>query len=43
MDNPLLHVWTHLLDVQSQSKIDLGLNMDKVHYFDSETEKRIVL
>lgn len=31
------------LDVQSQSNIELGLNMDKVHYFDSETEKRIVL
>lgn len=30
-------------DVHSQSKMDLVLNMDKVHYFDSETEKRIVL
>lgn len=31
------------VDMQSQSNIDLVLNMDKVHYFDSETEKRIVL
>ncbi|KMP77523.1 sugar ABC transporter ATP-binding protein [Bacillus cereus] len=31
------------IDVHSQSKMDLALNMDKVHYFDSETEKRIVL
>lgn len=30
-------------DVHSQSKMDLALNMDKVHYFDAETEKRIVL
>ncbi|MFJ8531659.1 ABC transporter ATP-binding protein [Bacillus sp. NPDC094106] len=30
-------------DVHSQSKVDLALNMDKVHYFDAETEKRIVL
>lgn len=31
------------INVHSQSKMDLALNMDKVHYFDSETEKRIVL
>ncbi|SCC23278.1 ABC transporter [Bacillus cereus] len=31
------------IDVHSQSKMDLALNMDKVHYFNSETEKRIVL
>ncbi|WP_439022341.1 ABC transporter ATP-binding protein [Bacillus thuringiensis] len=31
------------LDVKSQSNIDLVLNMEKVHYFDLETEKRIVL
>lgn len=31
------------VDVHSQSEMDLALNMDKVHYFDSETEKRIVL
>ncbi|MFD0769914.1 ABC transporter ATP-binding protein [Bacillus sp. CGMCC 1.60114] len=31
------------VDVYSQSEMDLALNMDKVHYFDSETEKRIVL
>ncbi|PEB53595.1 sugar ABC transporter ATP-binding protein [Bacillus pseudomycoides] len=30
-------------DVHSHSKMDLALNMDKVHYFDAETEKRIVL
>lgn len=29
--------------VHSQEKMDLALNMDKVHYFDAETEKRIVL
>lgn len=31
------------VDVHSQSEMDLALNMDKVHYFDPETEKRIVL
>ncbi|PDY45223.1 ABC transporter ATP-binding protein [Bacillus pseudomycoides] len=31
------------VDVHSQSEMDLALNMDKVHYFDTETEKRIVL
>lgn len=31
------------VDVHSQSKVDLALNMEKVHYFDSETEERIVL
>ncbi|MEY8350281.1 sn-glycerol-3-phosphate ABC transporter ATP-binding protein UgpC [Bacillus cereus] len=31
------------VDVHSQPEMDLALNMDKVHYFDSETEKRIVL
>lgn len=31
------------VDVHSQVEMDLALNMDKVHYFDFETEKRIVL
>ena len=31
------------VDVHSQSKMDLAFNMNKVHYFDAETEKRIVL
>ncbi|GAB0168426.1 sn-glycerol-3-phosphate ABC transporter ATP-binding protein UgpC [Lysinibacillus sp. CTST325] len=30
-------------DVHNQSKIDLMLNMDKAHYFDAQTEKRIIL
>lgn len=30
-------------EVLNQSKIDLMLNMDKAHYFDAQTEKRIIL
>ncbi|MFJ7183141.1 ABC transporter ATP-binding protein [Lysinibacillus xylanilyticus] len=30
-------------EVQNQSKIDLMLDMDKAHYFDAQTEKRIII
>ncbi|MEH6889445.1 sn-glycerol-3-phosphate ABC transporter ATP-binding protein UgpC [Bacillus sp. JJ864] len=31
------------VDVHSQSTMDLAFNMNKAHYFDTETERRIVL